>query len=57
MKAPLDSHEVYEHNLDPRKGPNLGVKFSNVPVPANLREAQQTELWEYWKAAMHEEDS
>jgi hypothetical protein len=33
------------------------VRLSKIHVPSNLREAQRSPQWEYWKAAMQEEQN
>jgi hypothetical protein len=38
-------------------GKHTGVKLSKIHVPSNLREAQRSPQWEYWKAAMQEEQN
>jgi hypothetical protein len=36
---------------------SYGVKFSKVHIPSNLKEAQKSPQWEYWEAAMQEEQN
>jgi transposase InsO family protein len=36
---------------------HTGVRLSKIHVPSNLREAQRSPQWEYWKAAMQEEQN
>jgi hypothetical protein len=39
------------------EGKHTGVRFGKIHVPSNLREAQMSPQWEYWKAAMQEEQN
>jgi hypothetical protein len=36
---------------------HIGVRLSKIHVPSNLREAQRSPQWEYWKAAMQKEQN
>jgi hypothetical protein len=36
---------------------HTGVRFGKISVPSSLREAQNSPHWEYWKAAMQEEQN
>ena len=39
------------------QGKHTGVRFGKISVPSNLKEAQQSPQWEYWKAAMQKEQN
>jgi hypothetical protein len=46
------------HKVQQEESSNhTAVRLSKIHVPSNLREAQRSPQWEYWKAAMQEEQN
>jgi hypothetical protein len=46
------------HKVQKEESSNhTGVRLSKIHVPSNLREAQRSPQWEYWKAAMQEDQN
>jgi hypothetical protein len=46
------------HKVQKEESSNhTGVRLRKIHVPSNLREAQRSPEWEYWKAAMQEEQN
>jgi hypothetical protein len=41
----------------PDQGKHTGVRFGKISVLSSLKEAQKSPQWEYWKAAMQEEQN